>query len=143
MAKDTLREIIKAPKDCNTEVKDGRRVYPAHLEDKDIPKESYQRLFRGRWVHFLYKDESNQYHPWAIDEAGVDTITPADLYDALEDHDSPDLFCRPMHRAITPVTIALFVVVGLLILMAFMMYFSKAGNNKLATDIIESTLRFI
>lgn len=59
------------------------------VPETEIPQGSIARRYRKKWLHFLRRGIDNKLYKPEIPEAGDSTITPSDLYDALEDNTSP------------------------------------------------------
>jgi len=115
-------------KNCNCEIDDGKDLYPENLDESKIPGDSIFRFIHGEYRHLLTKDKDGKYQTAVIPQAKNEDITPADLYDCLEDKHSPNLFCNKEHPAVKGATIALFVVIGFLLFFLFMIWAANLGN---------------
>ncbi len=111
----------------NAEIDDGKNIYPALLQESEIPADSITRFMRGQWRHLLTKDKDGNYKAAVIPEAKTADTTPADLFDCLEDRHSPILFCNKEHPAKKWATIGLFVVIGFLLFFLFLMWATNLG----------------
>lgn len=93
-----------------------------YVDPAKIPSSSIERQYRGKYVHLLMRDDEGKIKVPPIDYKRKPGESPEDLYDALNDNDSPKLFCSPQNSWIGPVTKAFFVVIGFMLFFLFMIW---------------------
>lgn len=103
--------------DCKT--REGGFEY---IEFTNIPTNSFSREYRGREVHLLVRDISGNIALPDIDYNKEPGGTPSDLYNVLQDKDSPQLFCKQQHPWISPITKGFFVISGVFVFFLFMIW---------------------
>jgi hypothetical protein len=126
----------------NAEIDDGKYLFPATLTETEIPSDSITRIIHGQERHLLFKD-SDGYHAAIIHETDANVITPADLYDCLEDKHSPLLFCNKEHPGKKWAITGLFVTIGFMLFLLFVMGVASLGKTPLTTSILNFAMGVI
>lgn len=110
----------------NAYVDDGIYIGDEYIEPDKIPKGSVARLHCKVWKHLLVRKDGELTIP-VVSAPGESKVTPSDLFDALDDKHSPNVFCNREHPAKKWSIVALFVIIGVAFFFLFIMWAANLG----------------
>lgn len=98
-----------------------------YIEPEKIPQGSIERFHRRVWKHILRRDREGNIQLPDIDYNPHSGELPGDLYDALVDRHSPNVFCNKEHPGKKWGIVALYVIIGALFLFLFIVWAVNLG----------------
>lgn len=103
-----------------------------YIEPEQIPAGSIDRIHNGVWKHLLIRNKGGTICLPTIDPKPISGLLPRDLYDALSDRHSPNVFCNKENSGKKWGIVAMYVIIGVLFFFLFLIWATHTGPQAAA-----------